>query len=51
MLKIDGEVILFLECVMYKGMLFSGVFNFVIVVGYIVLLWILKIGFLCEYFM
>ncbi|MHC9294268.1 flavin-containing monooxygenase [Mycobacterium sp. LTG2003] len=49
-LTVDGEAVNFAETVAYKGMMLSGVPNFVFAFGYTNSSWTLKVGLLCEHF-
>jgi monooxygenase len=49
-LTVDGEPVHLPDTVTYKGMMLSGVPNFVIAIGYTNSSWTLKIGLLCEHF-
>ncbi|MCV7285965.1 NAD(P)/FAD-dependent oxidoreductase [Mycolicibacterium wolinskyi] len=49
-LTVDGEPVNFAETVAYKGMMLSGVPNFVFAFGYTNSSWTLKVGLLCEHF-
>lgn len=46
----DGEPIDLSETVAYRGVMLSGVPNWVLAIGYTNSSWTLKIGLLCEYF-
>ncbi len=48
--RIDGDPVSLPDCVVYKGLLLSGIPNFAIAVGYTSSSWTLKIGLLCEHF-
>jgi monooxygenase len=49
-LTVDGEPVHLPDTVAYKGMMLSGVPNFVLAIGYTNSSWTLKIGLLCEHF-
>jgi monooxygenase len=49
-LTVDGEPVHLPDTVTYKGMMLSGVPNFVLAIGYTNSSWTLKIGLLCEHF-
>jgi cation diffusion facilitator CzcD-associated flavoprotein CzcO len=49
-LSVDGEPLRLPEAVSYKGVMLSGVPNYVVAIGYTSSSWTLKIGLLCEYF-
>ncbi|MGV0811769.1 NAD(P)/FAD-dependent oxidoreductase [Mycolicibacterium boenickei] len=49
-LTVDGEAVDLSESVAYKGMMLSGVPNFVFAFGYTNSSWTLKVGLLCEHF-
>jgi cation diffusion facilitator CzcD-associated flavoprotein CzcO len=49
-LTVDGEPVRATEKFVYKGMMLSGVPNFVFVFGYTNASWTLKVGLLCEHF-
>ncbi|MDV3124302.1 NAD(P)/FAD-dependent oxidoreductase [Mycobacterium sp. 21AC1] len=49
-LTVDGEPVNFADTVAYKGMMLSGVPNFVFAFGYTNSSWTLKVGLLCEHF-
>ena len=48
--RIDGQPVSLSDCLVYKGMLLSGIPNLTIAVGYTSSSWTLKIGLLCEHF-
>lgn len=49
-LTVDGEPVELRNAVAYKGMMLSGVPNFVFAFGYTNSSWTLKVGLLCEHF-
>jgi cation diffusion facilitator CzcD-associated flavoprotein CzcO len=49
-ITVDGAPVRLARTVAYKGMMLSGVPNFVIAIGYTNSSWTLKIGLLCEHF-
>jgi cation diffusion facilitator CzcD-associated flavoprotein CzcO len=49
-LTVDGDPVHLPDTVAYKGMMLSGVPNFVLAIGYTNSSWTLKIGLLCEHF-
>jgi cation diffusion facilitator CzcD-associated flavoprotein CzcO len=49
-LTVDGEPVRAADRFVYKGMMLSGVPNFVFVFGYTNASWTLKVGLLCEHF-
>ncbi|MGV0745408.1 flavin-containing monooxygenase [Mycolicibacterium sp. XJ870] len=49
-LTVDGQPVNFADTVAYKGMMLSGVPNFVFAFGYTNSSWTLKVGLLCEHF-
>jgi monooxygenase len=49
-LSVDGRPVDFAETVAYKGMMLTGLPNFVYAFGYTNSSWTLKIGLLCEHF-
>ena len=49
-LTVDGEPVRVPDKFVYKGMMLSGVPNFVFVFGYTNASWTLKVGLLCEHF-
>jgi monooxygenase len=49
-LSVDGRPVDFADTVAYKGMMLTGVPNFVYAFGYTNSSWTLKIGLLCEHF-
>ena len=49
-LTVDGEPVRVPDTFIYKGLMLSGVPNFVFVFGYTNASWTLKIGLLCEHF-
>jgi cation diffusion facilitator CzcD-associated flavoprotein CzcO len=49
-LTVDGDPVRASETFVYKGMMLSGVPNFVFVFGYTNASWTLKVGLLCEHF-
>jgi monooxygenase len=49
-LTVDGEPVRVADRFAYKGMMLSGVPNFVFVFGYTNASWTLKVGLLCEHF-
>ncbi|TFV57727.1 NAD(P)/FAD-dependent oxidoreductase [Geodermatophilus sp. DF01-2] len=49
-LTVDGAPVHLPDTVAYKGMMLSGVPNFVLAIGYTNSSWTLKIGLLCEHF-
>lgn len=42
-ISVDGCVVNLVEMVLYKGMMYSGVLNFVLLFGYMNVLWMLKV--------
>ena len=48
-LTVDGQAVQLPSTVAYKGMMLSGVPNFVLAIGYTNASWTLKIGLLCEH--
>lgn len=48
--SVDGEPVLLRETITYKGMMLTGVPNFLYAVGYINASWTLKVDLICEYF-
>ena len=49
-MRVDDEPIVLADTVAYKGMMLSGVPNFVFAVGYTNSSWTLKVDLVCEYF-
>jgi monooxygenase len=49
-LTVDGEPVRVPDTFVYKGMMLSGVPNFIFVFGYTNASWTLKVGLLCEHF-
>jgi cation diffusion facilitator CzcD-associated flavoprotein CzcO len=49
-LDVDGTTVQAADRFMYKGMMLSGVPNFVFVFGYTNASWTLRVGLVCEYF-
>jgi cation diffusion facilitator CzcD-associated flavoprotein CzcO len=49
-LTVDGEPVRFADKLVFKGMMFEGVPNLAVAIGYTNASWTLKIGLVCEHF-